>query len=53
MSLRDITQDLHQQAEETLFAKKLVSGTFYKEEYAKYLWQMVLVYNGIETAANS
>ena len=53
MSLRDITQDLHQQAEETLFAKKLVSGTFSKEEYAKYLWQMVLVYNGIETAANS
>ena len=53
MSLRDITQDLHQQAEETLFAKKLVSGTFSKEEYAKYLWQMVLVYNGIEVACKS
>jgi heme oxygenase len=53
MSLRDITHDLHQEAEQTIFAKKLVEGSFSKEEYARYLWQMVLVYNGIETAANS
>ena len=53
MSLKDITKDLHHEAEETLFAKKLVDGTVSKEEYANYLWQMVLVYNGIETAANS
>jgi heme oxygenase len=53
MSLKDITSDLHADAERTLFAKKLVSGTFTTEEYANYLWQMVLVYNGIETAANS
>jgi heme oxygenase len=53
MSLRDITKDLHTDAERTLFAKKLVTGALTTEEYANYLWQMVLVYNGIETAANS
>jgi len=53
MSLREITKELHADAERTLFAKKLVTGSFTKEEYANYLWQMVLVYNGIETAANS
>jgi heme oxygenase len=53
MSLREITKDLHTDAERTLFAKKLVTGTFTPEEYANYLWQMVLVYNGIETACSS
>lgn len=53
MSLRDITKDLHTDAERTLFAKKLVTGSLTTEEYANYLWQMVLVYNGIEVAANS
>ena len=53
MSLREITHDLHQDAERTLFAKKLVTGSFTKEEYANYLWQMVLVYNGIEVACKS
>jgi heme oxygenase len=53
MSLREITHDLHEEAEKTIFAKKLVSGSFTAEEYANYLWQMVLVYNGIETAARS
>lgn len=53
MSLREITKDLHADAERTIFAKKLVTGSFTEEEYANYLWQMVLVYNGIETAANS
>jgi len=53
MSLRDITKDLHTDAERTIFAKKLVTGSLSTEEYANYLWQMVLVYNGIEVAANS
>ncbi len=53
MSLREITKDLHTEAERTLFAKKLIAGNLSQEEYANYLWQMVLVYNGIETAANS
>jgi heme oxygenase len=53
MSLREITKDLHAEAERSLFAKKLVTGALSTEEYANYLWQMVLVYNGIEVAANS
>lgn len=53
MSLKEITKDLHADAERTLFAKKLITGAFTPEEYATYLWQMVLVYNGIETACAS
>ena len=48
MSLRDITKDLHADAERTEFAKKLVSGNISKEDYANYLWQMVLIYPPIE-----
>jgi heme oxygenase len=51
MSLREITKDLHTDAERTIFAKKLVTGSLTQEEYANYLWQMVLVYNGIEVPA--
>jgi len=53
MSLKEITKDLHTDAERTVFAKKLLTGVLTSEEYANYLWQMVLVYNGIETAARS
>jgi heme oxygenase len=53
MSLKEITKDLHTEAERTIFAKKLIKGDLTTEEYANYLWQMVLVYNGIEVAANS
>jgi heme oxygenase len=53
MSLKEITKDLHTDAERTVFAKKLLTGALTSEEYANYLWQMVLVYNGIETAARS
>jgi len=53
MSLREITKDLHTQAERTLFAKKLIKGDLSQEEYANYLWQMVLVYTGIENIADS
>lgn len=53
MSLKEITKDLHTEAERTIFAKKLIGGDLTPEEYANYLWQMVLVYNGIEVAANS
>ena len=51
MSLREITKDLHTDAERTVFAKKLVTGNITTEEYANYLWQMVLVYTGIENIA--
>lgn len=53
MSLREITKDLHTDAERTIFAKKLVTGAITTEEYANYLWQMVLVYTGIENIADS
>jgi len=44
MSLKEITKDLHADAERTIFAKKLVTGSVSTEEYVNYLWQMVLVY---------
>jgi len=53
MSLKELTKDLHTDAERTIFAKKLLTGVLTDEEYANYLWQMLLVYNGIETAAKS
>lgn len=53
MSLKEYTKDLHLRAERTTFAKKLIKGNLTTEEYADYLWQMLLIYNGIETAANS
>jgi heme oxygenase (biliverdin-producing, ferredoxin) len=53
MSLKEITKDLHTEAERTEFARKLIKGDLTKEQYANYLYQMVLVYNGIEVAANS
>lgn len=48
MSLKEITQDLHHQAECTKFAKLLLSGKITKEDYARYLYQLVLIYNIIE-----
>ncbi len=48
MSLREITKDLHTDAERTQFAGKLLSGSISKEDYANYLYQMVLIYPPIE-----
>jgi heme oxygenase len=48
MSLKEITKDLHHEAETTKFAKLLLSGKISKEDYANYLYQLVLVYNIIE-----
>lgn len=48
MSLKEITKDLHSDAERTQFAKKLLSGEISKDEYANYLYQMLLIYNPIE-----
>lgn len=48
MSLKEITKDLHHEAETTKFAKVLLSGKISKEEYANYLYQMILIYNVIE-----
>lgn len=53
MSLKEITKDLHHDAERTAFAKKLLSGEISKEDYANYLYQMLLVYGPIETCCSS
>jgi heme oxygenase len=48
MSLKEITKDLHHEAETTKFAKLLLSGKISQEDYANYLYQLILVYNIIE-----
>lgn len=48
MSLKDLTRDLHTEAENTEFAKKLVSGNITVKEYTAYLYQMLLIYQPIE-----
>lgn len=48
MSLKDITKDLHTEAEKTEFAKLLLSGNISTEQYVNYLYQMLLVYGPIE-----
>lgn len=49
MSLKEITKDLHHEAETTQFAQLLLSGKISKEDYANYLYQLLLIYPPIET----
>ena len=48
MSLREITKDLHHEAELTKFAKMLLSGKIEKEDYRNYLYNLMAVYDPIE-----
>jgi heme oxygenase len=48
MSLKEITKDLHTEAEKTEFAKLLLSGNISKERYTDYLYQMIAVYGPVE-----
>lgn len=48
MSLKDITKDLHTAAEQTKFAKLLLSGTIGQKDYATYLYNMYPIYATIE-----
>jgi heme oxygenase len=48
MSLREITKDLHHEAETTTFAKMLLSGTIDKQNYANYLYNLLAIYDPIE-----
>jgi heme oxygenase len=52
MSLKEITKDLHHEAETTKFAKILLSGKITKEEYRLYLYNMLAVYDPIEWYAS-
>jgi len=48
MSLKEITKDLHHEAEKTQFAKMLLSGKIGKEDYKNYLYNLLAVYDPIE-----
>lgn len=48
MSLREITKDLHHEAETTKFAKLLLSGKIEKQDYRNYLYNLMAVYDPIE-----
>lgn len=48
MSLREITKDLHHEAETTKFAKMLLSGKIEKFEYTNYLYNLLAIYDPIE-----
>lgn len=48
MSLREITKDLHHEAETTKFAKMLLSGKIGKVEYRNYLYNLLPIYDAIE-----
>lgn len=47
-TLRAIIQDLHREAEDQPFAKRLVTGTVTTTEYVNYLYQLLLIYDPIE-----
>ncbi len=48
MSLREITKDLHHEAETTTFAKMLLSGKIEKADYRNYLYNLLAIYDPIE-----
>jgi heme oxygenase len=48
MSLREITKDLHTEAEKTNFAKLLLTGKISTELYTNYLYQMIAAYGPVE-----
>ena len=48
MSLREITKDLHHEAETTTFAKMLLSGKIGREDYRNYLYNLLAIYDPIE-----
>lgn len=48
MSLREITKDLHHEAETTKFAQLLLSGKIEKSDYANYLYNLLAIYDPIE-----
>ena len=48
MSLKELTKQVHSDAERTEFAKLLMSGDISKKQYAMYLLQMLEVYIPLE-----
>jgi heme oxygenase (biliverdin-producing, ferredoxin) len=52
MSLKEITKDLHHEAEITKFAKLLLSGNIEKADYRNYLYNLLAIYDPIEWYSN-
>lgn len=48
MSLKDITWDLHKEAETAKFTKSILKGEATKDEYALYLYNLLAIYDPIE-----
>lgn len=53
MSLKDITKDLHQQAESTQFMRAIFDGKINPEVWIDFTYQKTLFYNTIEGVAGS
>lgn len=51
MSLKEITKDLHTEAEKLPFTKLLLSGNITNEQYANFLFQLLPIYESIENGA--
>jgi len=51
MSLRDITKDLHRDAETSQMARTLLRGEATKEQYATYLYNLLAIYDPLEFSA--
>ena len=51
LKLRELTMKHHKDAERSNFAKKLVSGKIDADEYARYLYNMRIVYSSLEICA--
>lgn len=53
ITLRDAIKDLHNKAEQSKFAHLLLSGNITEEQYSNLLYNMVLIYNCIETLCDN
>lgn len=53
MSLRELTSPKHREIEAMPFTQYMMSGKISSEDYAKYLFQMIQVYNAIEEIASN
>jgi heme oxygenase len=53
MSLKDLTWDHHKNAERQAFVKELMSGKIAEERYCKFLYNLYLQYDILETVAIS
>ena len=53
MSLKELTKEVHKQAERQDFVHELMSGKMSDEMYAKFLWNQHAIYNLLEACAMS